>query len=166
VCGGGGVVAAWVVVLPVAAAAVAVRGSRRGTRGGTGRCLWVMLALLLSHSVCTPSTPGLSAPPSRGSSSHQQQTQSRAEAAAVALLLPEHHHHRRHKHPPPRRRAQPHSRTPLGCRAWAARQRTTGSLAAPPRPRSPGCGGAMETPRRERFARGENRGNARTDSTD
>jgi hypothetical protein len=51
----------------------------------------------------------------------------------------------------------------LGRREWAARRRATGPLAAPsPRPRSPGpgCGGAAGTPRRERFARGENHGHA------
>jgi hypothetical protein len=84
-------------------------GSRRSTRGGTGRCgccscccLAAALAdagaVAAAVSVCTPGTPGLSAPPSRDSSSRQQQTQSMAEA--VALLLPE-HHRRHHSKPAP-----------------------------------------------------------------
>jgi hypothetical protein len=55
-------------------------------------------AVAAAVSVCTPGTPGLSAPPSRDSSSRQQQTQSMTEA--VALLLPE-HHRRHHSKPAP-----------------------------------------------------------------
>ena len=80
---GVGVGAAWVGVLPVAAAvAVVVAAVLAAALAAAG-------AVAAAVSVCTPGTPGLSAPPSRDSSSRQQQTQSMAEA--VALLLPEHH---------------------------------------------------------------------------
>jgi hypothetical protein len=50
-----------------------------------------------------------------------------------------------------------------GRREWAARQRATGPLAAPPpRSHSLGCGRAAGTPQREHFARGERSGTAAT----
>jgi hypothetical protein len=48
----------------------------------------------------------------------------------------------------------------LETQSWAAQQGGTGPLAASPRPRSPGCGGAAGMPLRERFAHGEGNGHA------
>jgi hypothetical protein len=59
-----------------------------------------------------------------------------------------------------------HSRTPLGCREWGGSAGgQTGPLAAPPRPRSLGCGRAAGTPLRGRFAHGEGTGHTHSDRT-